>query len=369
MKGDPLRGVHAFYSASAREWWAPLRPDRQVSRRNALVGVLEKPSEFAGPRRPRVDGPGVPRGRRPRALGAVPAHDPHRAHPGPRAQEERRAGAARPTATRRSTRSRRSTPPKAPRGAETAVVGGRGGRRHRRAHGEGPADRHRHGVLARRRRHGALRREGPAPRLPEPDPDPALLPTRRAQRARRDAAGALGPRVRRGAAGNPTTFDYGRMRETWLIHLCTDWMGDEGVALEARLRVPQVQLRRRHAVAVGHGDGPLPGRGRAPGRRHRALRREPARGAHDAGPRHRPAAQPRARPGAPARGARAAPATCRRSSPPSARGTPASERPGRAGPLPVGRGAAHPARAARCSSSRSTGRRSATRSRTRSSPP
>jgi hypothetical protein len=27
-------------------------------------------------------------------------------------------------------------------------------------------------------------------------------------------------------SGNPTTFDYGRMRETWLIHLCTDWMGD-----------------------------------------------------------------------------------------------------------------------------------------------
>ncbi len=28
MKGDPLRGVHAFYGASAREWWAPLRPGR-----------------------------------------------------------------------------------------------------------------------------------------------------------------------------------------------------------------------------------------------------------------------------------------------------------------------------------------------------
>ena len=28
-------------------------------------------------------------------------------------------------------------------------------------------------------------------------------------------------------AGNPTTYDYGRMRETWLIHLCTDWMGDD----------------------------------------------------------------------------------------------------------------------------------------------
>ncbi len=28
-------------------------------------------------------------------------------------------------------------------------------------------------------------------------------------------------------SGNPSTFDYGRMRETWLIHLCTDWMGDD----------------------------------------------------------------------------------------------------------------------------------------------
>ena len=27
--------------------------------------------------------------------------------------------------------------------------------------------------------------------------------------------------------GNPTTYDYGRMRETWLLHLCTDWMGDD----------------------------------------------------------------------------------------------------------------------------------------------
>ncbi len=28
-------------------------------------------------------------------------------------------------------------------------------------------------------------------------------------------------------AGNPTTFDYGRMRETWLNPPVTDWMGDE----------------------------------------------------------------------------------------------------------------------------------------------
>src|SRR5690242_7440161 len=44
MKGDPLRGVYAFYAASAREWWAPLRPDHRVRRRNALVGVHDKAS-------------------------------------------------------------------------------------------------------------------------------------------------------------------------------------------------------------------------------------------------------------------------------------------------------------------------------------
>src|SRR5262249_45018054 len=48
MKGDPLRGVHAFYSGSAREWWAPLRPGLRVFRRNALGAALDKPSEFAG---------------------------------------------------------------------------------------------------------------------------------------------------------------------------------------------------------------------------------------------------------------------------------------------------------------------------------
>ena len=35
MKGDPLRGVHAFYAASAREWWAPLRP--AAARRSAAT--------------------------------------------------------------------------------------------------------------------------------------------------------------------------------------------------------------------------------------------------------------------------------------------------------------------------------------------
>jgi acyl dehydratase len=47
MRGDPLRGVHAFYSSGVREWWRPLRPNRRVFRRNAVVGIQEKQSEFA----------------------------------------------------------------------------------------------------------------------------------------------------------------------------------------------------------------------------------------------------------------------------------------------------------------------------------
>ena len=47
LKGDPLKGAHAYYSGSFREWWAPLRPGMRVTRRNALVGVHDKASEFA----------------------------------------------------------------------------------------------------------------------------------------------------------------------------------------------------------------------------------------------------------------------------------------------------------------------------------
>src|SRR5881409_1007374 len=47
LRGDPIRGAHAFYAGSFREWWAPLRPGTRVTRRNALVGVGDKGSEFA----------------------------------------------------------------------------------------------------------------------------------------------------------------------------------------------------------------------------------------------------------------------------------------------------------------------------------
>ena len=35
LKGDPLKGAHAYYAGSFREWWAPLRPHTSVTRRRA----------------------------------------------------------------------------------------------------------------------------------------------------------------------------------------------------------------------------------------------------------------------------------------------------------------------------------------------
>ena len=48
MKGDPLRGVHAFYARQRpRVVGAAAARAAACARRNALVGVLDKPSEFA----------------------------------------------------------------------------------------------------------------------------------------------------------------------------------------------------------------------------------------------------------------------------------------------------------------------------------
>ena len=124
MKGDPLRGVHAFYAASAREWWAPLAtgdPDvaTQRARRRARQGVRVR---RAGS--PRVDRAGVPHRRRAAALRSVPQHGPDRADEGTRAQEGRRvrAGVLQRGGHRRHRRAvrERSAPRRDP-----AVVGGR----------------------------------------------------------------------------------------------------------------------------------------------------------------------------------------------------------------------------------------------------
>ena len=140
--------------------------------------------------------------------------------------------------------------------------------------------------------------------------------------------------------------------------------GRRRLALEARLRVPPVQLRRRHAVAArARSTRKYLRRGRPARGRPRARGREPARRGHHARARHDPAAEPRARPGAPARPAR------RRHRPRRARSTPSptqfaatSER---RDDLRIGRRPRGRARRRRAAARRSTGPRSATRSTTR----
>jgi acyl dehydratase len=230
MKGDPLRGVHAFYAASAREWWAPLRPGTRSWRRNALVGVLDKPSQFAE-----------------RAVHEWTAQV-FRSDDGTllsgqyrnMVRTERTKARERSDARSRKDDSLAQEPyteddleaideqyaREAPRGAKTRwwedvdegddigplvkgpltvtdmicwhVGMGMG------LYGVAPL---RLGWRNRQRIPRFYHRD----ELGVPDV---------MQRVHWDPAYAR-------RAGNPTTFDYGRMRETWLIHLCSDWMGDD----------------------------------------------------------------------------------------------------------------------------------------------
>ena len=225
MKGDPLRGVHAFYAASGREWWAPLRPDRRVFRRNALVGVLDKESEFAG-----------------RAIhewtGQVFRDETGSILSGQyrlMIRTERRKARERkkydtvvlaPYTDEQIAEIEGQYARERPRGAEPRLwedvqegdeigplvkgpltvtdmicwhVGmGMG------LYGVQPL---RLGYLNRTRIPRFFHRD----ELNIPDV---------MQRVHWDPDFAR-------RSGNPATFDYGRMRETWLIHLCTDWMGDD----------------------------------------------------------------------------------------------------------------------------------------------
>ncbi|MEX2254103.1 MAG: hypothetical protein WEC34_01575 [Acidimicrobiia bacterium] len=225
MKGDPLRGVHAFYAASAREWWAPLRPGTRSWRRNALVGVLDKPSDFAE-----------------RAVHEWTAQV-FRADEGPLLCGQYRNMVR---TERSKARARKKEDPfeQAPYD-ESAIA----------AIDE---------LYAREAPRGATPRWwedveegddiGPTVKGPLTVTDmicwhvgmgmglygvKALrLGWKNRQRIprfyHRDDLGIpdvmqrvhWDPEYAR-RAGNPTTFDYGRMRETWLIHLCTDWMGDD----------------------------------------------------------------------------------------------------------------------------------------------
>jgi acyl dehydratase len=227
MKGDPLRGVHAFYSASAREWWAPLRPDHRVFRRNAAVAVLDKASEFAGraihewsanvfqaddgtilsgqyrlmirTEREKAQEKGKYKGVEFRAYtdDEIDAIDAQYA-----AQAEARRGAE-------------------PRFWEDVSVGDEIG-----PMVKGPLTvtdmvcwhvGMGMGLYGVRALDLAARNRRRIPRFFHRDEQnvPDVM-----QRVHWD------PEFAR-KSGNPTTFDYGRMRETWLVHLCTNWMGDD----------------------------------------------------------------------------------------------------------------------------------------------
>jgi hypothetical protein len=225
LKGDPLRGVHAFYSASGREWWAPLTPDRSVARRNALVGVLDKPSDFAeraihewtAQVFREVDGPLLSAQYRLMIRTERTKAKARGKYDGIEIRPYTDDEIAAVDCQYGGERCRGGDPRWWEDVAEGDIVGpmvkgpltvtdmvcwhvgmGMG------LYGVKPL---RLGYQNRTRIPRFFQRDD----LNVPDV---------MQRVHWD------PEFAR-RSGNPTTFDYGRMRETWLIHLCTDWMGDD----------------------------------------------------------------------------------------------------------------------------------------------
>jgi acyl dehydratase len=226
MQGDPLRGVHAFYAATAREWWSPLRPATRVWRRNALVAAQDKASEFAG-----------------RAIHEWTAHV-FRADDGTLLSAQLRDMVRTERAEARARKKEVALEPRQWSEDELAELDAQYAREAPR----GPEPRWWEdvdegdelapivkgpltvtdmvcwhtgmgmGMYHVRPLRLAWKNRQRIPRFYHRDDlgIPDVL-----QRVHWDPAYAR-------KSGNPTTFDYGRMRETWLTHLCTDWMGDDG---------------------------------------------------------------------------------------------------------------------------------------------
>ncbi len=78
------------------------------------------------------------------------------------------------------------------------------------------------------------------------------------------------------AIGNPMAYDYGVMRDCWLSHYITDWMGDEGWLVSQ-----SSEIRKFNYIGDSHVfSGEVVGkgvRGRAVRGRHRDARDQPAR--------------------------------------------------------------------------------------------
>lgn len=249
LKGDPLRGAHAFYAGSFREWWVPLRPDTRVARRNALVGVFDKRSEFAERAVHEWTG----------EVFAVTAPSPavlsaqYRLMIRTDRKEAQERGKYDDVVIEPYTDEQLAaiddcyaSEPARRRGGEARWW-------------EDVAEGDEVGPLAK----GPLRvtdmvcwhagmgmglygvkalRLGYQQRQRVPRffrPDDLNVPDVQ-QRVHWDPEWAR-------RAGNPAVYDYGRMRETWLIHLCTDWMGDD-----AWLWKLDCQFRRFNYVGDTH---------------------------------------------------------------------------------------------------------------------
>ena len=176
MKGDPLRGVHAFYSASSREWWAPLRPGRRRAGAATPSSVsCDKPSEFAG-RAVHEWTAQVFRDEADTVLSGQYRLMIRTDRTKARERKKYDDVAIAPYTDAEIDAIDAQYAAEGPRGP-AAVVGGRRGRRRRRTHGQGPLDRHRHGVLARGDGDGPLRRGTAAPRMAQPPAHPPVLPS------------------------------------------------------------------------------------------------------------------------------------------------------------------------------------------------
>ena len=225
LSGDPLRGVHAFYAASAREWWAPLRPGRRVHRRNALVAALDKASEFAD-RAVHEWTAQVFRDDEGTLLAAQYRNMVRTERRRSRERKKYDAIAIEPWSPEALAEVDEQYARERPRGAEprwwedvdegdelpplvkgpltvTDMVCWHVGMGM--------------GLYAVAPLRLGWKNRQRIPRFYTPD---ALGVPDVAQRVHWDVEAAR-------SVGNPSTYDYGRMRETWLIHLCTDWMGDD----------------------------------------------------------------------------------------------------------------------------------------------
>jgi acyl dehydratase len=227
MRGDPLRGVHAFYSGSAREWWAPLHPGTRVTRRNALVGVHDKRSEFAGRSVHEWTAEVF------RAVDGPPLAGQYRLMIRTEREQAEQRGEARTVDIAPYTEEQIAQIDAVYAGEVARRRGGEPRWWEDVAEGDtvGPIVKgplrvtdivcwHAgmgmglYGVKALRLGYEQRQR---VPRFFRTD-DLGVPDVQ--QRVHWDAEWAR-------RAGSPAIYDYGRMRETWLIHLCTDWMGDD----------------------------------------------------------------------------------------------------------------------------------------------